>query len=217
MKTGFCPQCRQSTVVKIKQFGTFPRCRECLEKNHTGRLERQRIRRSKNNVNGHKNKTGKRYPNQAVPQDVVCCFCNTCFVLSKKPNGRPTCESCYKKRQEERRKKHLGRVKKLYWKNPGDAKRKRLSRTLSAIGLSIEWYDSLPKECGICKTTDPGEKGWCLDHDHKCCPLGVRSGCLKCVRGILCSNCNRGLGHFKDNPELFRSAVKWLEKGTAAK
>jgi len=52
-------------------------------------------------------------------------------------------------------------------------------------------------ECIICGI----ETSVVVDHDHK----------TKEVRGGLCANCNLGLGHFKDNPELLRFAALYLE------
>jgi hypothetical protein len=46
-----------------------------------------------------------------------------------------------------------------------------------------------------------------LDHDHDCC----KAGCEKCVRGILCRECNGGLGFFRNDPGFLRLAAKYLE------
>lgn len=53
--------------------------------------------------------------------------------------------------------------------------------------------------CAICGASDPQH----VDHDH-------RTGR---VRGILCFNCNGGLGQFRDNPVLLAEAITYL-KGT---
>ncbi len=50
---------------------------------------------------------------------------------------------------------------------------------------------------------DTGEKrALQQDHDHK---TGV-------LRGRICLDCNRGLGAFKDDPELLRAAATYIEK-----
>ena len=62
--------------------------------------------------------------------------------------------------------------------------------------------------CGIAHDEDGtgqlvknGHKHFSIDHDHK-------SGE---IRGILCAKCNRGVGHFKDDPALFQSAITYLK------
>ena len=53
------------------------------------------------------------------------------------------------------------------------------------------------KECTICGDTS---KPLVVDHDHR----------TEQVRGLLCGHCNRGLGHFRDSPELLEYARMYL-------
>ena len=47
--------------------------------------------------------------------------------------------------------------------------------------------------CALCDSDQSKqERRFSVDHDHHCC-LGQRS-CGKCLRGILCADCNRKLG-----------------------
>ncbi len=62
--------------------------------------------------------------------------------------------------------------------------------------------------CAVCRTADPGTKDWHIDHDHSCCP-GMRS-CGACVRGLLCTQCNTGLGMFGDDTERLHAAAVYL-------
>jgi hypothetical protein len=48
-----------------------------------------------------------------------------------------------------------------------------------------------------------------IDHDHSCC-RGDRS-CGRCIRGVACEPCNKGIGHFGDSPERMRRAADRLE------
>jgi hypothetical protein len=49
-----------------------------------------------------------------------------------------------------------------------------------------------------------------IDHDHTCCP--GHTSCGDCVRGLLCQDCNRGLGQFHDAVALLRSAAEYLSR-----
>jgi hypothetical protein len=56
--------------------------------------------------------------------------------------------------------------------------------------------------CAICHTDQPGGHGrFHIDHDH----VSGR------IRGLLCNNCNRGLGSLKHDPDFLRKAITYLE------
>jgi hypothetical protein len=65
-------------------------------------------------------------------------------------------------------------------------------------------FDAQGKCCALCKTPEPnaGRFGWQIDHCHD-------SGK---VRGILCHNCNVGLGNLRHNPRLMRTAAEYIER-----
>lgn len=57
--------------------------------------------------------------------------------------------------------------------------------------------------CDICGGRGDGRwRQLNIDHCHK----------KKVFRGMLCSNCNRGLGYFKDSPTLLKKAIAYLKR-----
>ena len=63
--------------------------------------------------------------------------------------------------------------------------------------------------CAICRIHQSTQnKAFAVDHDHLCCD-GKRC-CGKCIRGLLCFECNIGLGKFKDDPEILKKALGYL-------
>jgi hypothetical protein len=73
-------------------------------------------------------------------------------------------------------------------------------------GITLDDYDKMllaqNGKCKICNTSNPGGPGksFAVDHNHNTLE----------IRGLLCNNCNRGLGHFQDNPSLLSSALNYL-------
>lgn len=55
--------------------------------------------------------------------------------------------------------------------------------------------------CAICRAECPTGRKLAVDHNHK---TGE-------VRGLLCANCNQGIGKFKENRELLLSAINYLK------
>lgn len=79
-------------------------------------------------------------------------------------------------------------------------------------GITLEQYKEMFEEqeglCFICKqpetakTTSGTTRRLALDHCHD---TGE-------TRKLLCDQCNRGIGAFKDNPKLLREAANYLER-----
>jgi hypothetical protein len=77
-------------------------------------------------------------------------------------------------------------------------------------GITLDDYNRLliaqNGKCAICGSGVGGQragksKRLAVDHCHS---TGV-------VRGLLCEQCNTGLGKFRDDPEILQAAVKYLK------
>jgi len=112
----------------------------------------------------------------------------------------------------EKKEKIAARKKELYDKNPEKYKlQARQTMLKKKYRLSLAEYDNMLERqngvCGICgkkETVISNKKGGVdrlrVDHCHK---TGE-------IRGLLCSNCNFGIGHFKDDVSLLRNAILYL-------
>jgi hypothetical protein len=78
-------------------------------------------------------------------------------------------------------------------------------------GLTQEQYDAKKAKqdnrCAVCHKEFEGTPH--IDHNHACCPP-LRS-CDKCRRGLLCEDCNLGLGRFKDSIIILTNAIEYLK------
>jgi len=81
-------------------------------------------------------------------------------------------------------------------------------------GLTPDQFKKLLKKqkdkCLICKNIFTVKSSPVVDHNRKCCPS--KKSCGKCIRGLLCFKCNVGLGFFKDNIKILKSAILYLKK-----
>lgn len=87
-------------------------------------------------------------------------------------------------------------------------------RVLKKYGLNVDTYMAIYNSqngvCLICKNPEHSNKRLAVDHDHSCC--SGASSCGKCIRGLLCSRCNKTLGMVQDNIEYLQNMIKYLQK-----
>ena len=113
---------------------------------------------------------------------------------SRKNGHYPRCKECQSTYTKAWRKENLDKTRKYFIKN--------------RYGISVEEYNSMLREqmdaCSICITVFPGGKRdvFYIDHDHK----------TGNVRGLLCRNCNLMIGYAKDDTDILREAVRYLER-----
>jgi len=95
------------------------------------------------------------------------------------------------------------------WRKNNPEKQKELQRKASLkklYGITLEEYDALSEAqnhvCAICKLPEQRlNKRLHVDHDHT----------TDEIRGLLCSNCNTGIGLLKEDPKILLQAVEYLE------
>lgn len=121
---------------------------------------------------------------------------------------RPQCKECnhrngttYKRNNEAARMRYLETT----WR----------SRLVKRFGITFEQYSALYEAqggaCALCQQPESsprnknsvklGPRRLAVDHDHT---TGK-------VRGLLCSDCNRGIGLLNDDPALMHKAAFYLE------
>lgn len=71
----------------------------------------------------------------------------------------------------------------------------------------MEMYEAQHGKCAICGSTKPS---FCSETGRSQTLVVDHCHASEKVRGLLCSSCNKGLGHFFDKPELLQKAIEYL-------
>jgi hypothetical protein len=146
--------------------------------------------------------------------------------MSKEEKTAAYTRAYYDKNQEKL--KAYGRVqsKRYREENKEMVLQKKLNQWLVLnFKRTTEWYESTLLEqgghCFLCNYVPSGRRLQ-VDHDHKCCPTDKahRRTCGKCIRGLLCENCNTDLGRLENwlqQMDLTLSTIvptlgTWLDK-----
>ena len=88
--------------------------------------------------------------------------------------------------------------------NKEKLKKTKYKSALLKYGITLEDYNKMLSEqggvCAICGKKEKGNKRLAVDHDHD---TGK-------IRGLLCGNCNIGLGSYNDDPATLIKAASYL-------
>lgn len=110
---------------------------------------------------------------------------------AKRSGYHSYCKPCFNTVARESRIKHHGSTRSFH-----------LKRRYGVDATEVEWMIlQQGGKCAVCREKTAKH----VDHDHR----------TRKVRGILCFNCNRGLGYFKDDIVLMCMAADYLENATA--
>lgn len=108
--------------------------------------------------------------------------------------GDRHCKACRDIQTRENREKHS--EKHIVYQNRAKVKK---------YGITLEEYNTLLEKqnfvCAVCKNEYPSDKQLAVDHDHK----------TNKVRGLLCNNCNVGIGMLNDSIETLEKAINYLK------
>ena len=111
--------------------------------------------------------------------DRACRTCNENKLLGLFRGNRNQCKKCESNLQMIRYRK-----KPEYEKNYHST-----IRRFKRHNTTKAWFDEQSKNgCEACGSFT----NLVIDHDHSCCPKS--SSCGKCIRGVLCNNCNTSEG-----------------------
>jgi len=157
-------------------------------------------------------------------------YCNGChsvlpieiFSISKRDNYSSRCKICLnidsRKRHEirkldpEYRARRNAIARRARERNPRSYMRRRGEWLKYKYNMTLEDYDILLKSqngvCAICLQECKTKKGLAIDHNHSCCPVDM--SCGKCIRGLLCSNCNRAIGMLQEDVVILNRAIAYL-------
>lgn len=126
---------------------------------------------------------------------------DSCFYVQKSGRhaGKLTswCKACCSKQTSEYYKNNKKKCNQIHRKWVKENKeRVAFIKAKSSYGITEGEYKNLKKVCQICGC----KENLVIDHSHRT---------MK-IRGMLCQNCNKGLGFFKDNPILLERASDYV-------
>lgn len=141
-----------------------------------------------------------------------------CKDKSNKDGLTSWCKICRNNHNKEWRENNRDKINELniknaqkrkeYYSDPDVKLKNRKAFIKKKFGIEYSEYEKLSEEqnnlCAICNNTENSSRNKYLavDHDH----LTGK------IRGLLCTNCNRGIGLLKDSIPVLQKAIEYLNK-----
>lgn len=149
---------------------------------------------------GHRSSPIKRRPQRPAMKR-----CSKCGILLPFENfgtrfkgrlWRSECLSCEGKRRMQYHYEDKARAARAF----------RRWRVKATYGLSLEELENLHKQsrglCAICRGRHRTRPRLDVDHNHQ----------TKTFRGLLCGDCNSGIGYFREDISRLRAAIRYLQR-----
>lgn len=151
----------------------------------------------------------------------ICKTCNKEYYKNNiekiKEFYKKPCNKEYQREyQKEYRKNNVEKLKQYYYNRDTEKEKQYYKDNIintrnnflkHKFGIDIKQYHQMYKDqdgnCLICGKPQSELKGkLCVDHDH----------ITGKIRGLVCADCNHGLGNFKDTPRILQKAIDYLNK-----
>lgn len=138
--------------------------------------------------------------------DGHCLDCDKAYQKRKRKN-RPEDVSRMRKAYYERTRERQLELRRINYAKPEVKAARRNKDLMKSYGITSDDYllmlESQNNVCAICRGPQTNTRTNYFDVDH-CHKTGK-------VRGLLCTNCNHGIGKFQDDKELMLHAYNYLE------
>ena len=214
---------KSENKIELEQNDSMIKTNTDCEKNHSNDITTPKLKWNQNlckcgNIKDYRSKVCKpcrlnRYTNETHKICIECKKDLSISKFSKRPAERngyiSRCKKCHREKMKNWRLLNPETYKKTNerWRinNPEKTKRMLTRQRWRSMGLDVNevenYFSQHNNKCEICGKAQTG-KSLAVDHCHK----------TNKFRGLLCSNCNLGLGYFYDNLNLLDKAKEYLIK-----
>ena len=137
-------------------------------------------------------------------------YCKECVSQYRRKNKKRIDE--YHQKYKQKNKERIKEVNHQYkQKHREEANEYARQHRYDRYGMTQKEYNKIFEQqngvCAICNQAETfGQYGklipLAVDHNHE----------TDKIRGLLCRNCNLGIGYFNDSPELLKEVINYLEE-----